>query len=273
MKKVLIFIGLGIFNLLLLFIFLKFILFSIPYGILFISITLFLSGIAVNKVNFNPYWKVFLICLPMLIFSFVLINETKYLWPTIFYFPLITFFGVIFSQKKIILSIISTAVILIFSLNIAPDLIFKSLIIKIDEKPISYSLTNLLENKLVTNTDNKSQIVVLSFFNTWCVPCIKEFPELEKLKEKYQKKNVKIVLVCAGEMDTKEKVLSFYKKRNLEFDLWYDENSEMYKLYKMSGVPTTMIINRDGKLVHMHTGYNEGINIFKQLSKIIDKNL
>ncbi len=47
---------------------------------------------------------------------------------------------------------------------------------------------------------NKTQhIMVISFFATWCVPCMKEIPELEKIADKYKDKNVKVVLIDVQE--------------------------------------------------------------------------
>lgn len=273
MKKFLQLLGLGLFNVAMLFLFLKYVTFSISYGIFFVSILLFITGIIATKITVKPLLKTLIICLPTVLFSILFISEAKNLWPIIIYIPLITFFGVNFSSKKIVFAPIAALLITFFSLYVVPNLLFKSLTIHPDETLTEYKFIDLLNNKEITPKDQKSNILVLSFFNTWCKPCIKEFPELAKLKEKYADKKVKVILVCAGEMDTQEKVMNFYKKRALEFDLWYDEKSEVYKKHKMNGVPSVMIIDEKGKPIHIHSGYNEGINIVRQLSKIIDSRI
>jgi thiol-disulfide isomerase/thioredoxin len=273
MKQKIILFGVGLINLLLFFIFLKFVLFSISYGVFFIALTLFLSAIFTKKIKESILLKTLIIPLPVFLFSILFILEAKSLWLILPFYLLVTYLGIVFFKKKYISMVVFIVIAVFFCLNTIPRLLFNSLSIKTDHTELTYNFEDLLKNRSVTNNDNSSEIIVLAFFNTWCAPCIQEFPELQKLKDSYEDNKVRVVLVCAGEMDTKEKVLEFYKKRNLNFDLWYDKNSKVYKENQLLGVPSLIVLDKEGKIIHKHSGFNEGIKLENQISRIIDNAL
>ncbi|MDP2088940.1 MAG: TlpA disulfide reductase family protein [Flavobacteriaceae bacterium] len=272
MKKHLHVLLLGLITLILFFLFIKFVVFSISYASLFASLFLFAFGISTRKIQISKLVKLFYLTLPISLLSLLFILEAPNLLFLIPFYFLITYFGLIFEKSKIPISIITIVISLIFSLYLIPKLLFDSLSMEIKKENIDYQLVDLKENKIITKEENLGNILVLSFFNTWCSPCIKEFPDLERLQRKYKSENVKIVLVCAGEMDTKQKVIDFYVKRQLELDLlWYDEDSKFYKENGFSGVPSMLILDKKGNIRHKHSGYNEGMNLDSQLSGIIEK--
>jgi len=109
---------------------------------------------------------------------------------------------------------------------------------------------NLLANDASKNiTDYKGKVVLLNYWATWCAPCLKEMPELNRLQKNYKDQGL---IVIALSDETKKRLLKFAKKNPFtvvaaytkEFD-WADIQSER---------PMTFLINKNGIIVDYFTG-------------------
>lgn len=95
------------------------------------------------------------------------------------------------------------------------------------------------------------EVVVLNVFATWCGPCEKEFPEFEKVYQKYSDKMV-IVAVSGDEDDTLDAVADYKASHSLSFTMGIAEDNISF--VPASGFPTTVIIDRNGKAVFCQSG-------------------
>ena len=92
---------------------------------------------------------------------------------------------------------------------------------------------------------NKGNIVILNFWATWCAPCKKEMPSLDRLSEWYP--NL-IVYPINLEKPDKIKTLKFYKELNIKnLKIYFDPEFELVKLFKLRGLPISILINKEGK--------------------------
>jgi len=98
-------------------------------------------------------------------------------------------------------------------------------------------------------------VVILSFFTTYCKPCLKEIPELEKIAAKYKDQNLKMFLINLRE--NKKLVQKYINEKGFSLPILLDRYSMIAKKYKVTSVPRIFIINNDGKLVWMTKGYDE----------------
>jgi len=103
-----------------------------------------------------------------------------------------------------------------------------------------------LEGKKYDSETIKGKILVLDFWFIGCTYCVREIPELNKLKAKYE--NKKDVLFAAIAFD-KEKVLrKFIKKIDFHFDIISDTASFLLKKLGINTFPTTVVINKQGRI-------------------------
>lgn len=124
-----------------------------------------------------------------------------------------------------------------------------------------YSKDYYGETRNLPKARKDRDFVVISFFASWCVPCKKEIPELEKLQAKYP--NVKFFLINVAE--DKEKVLNHLKTTTIKLPIlmdMYGKTSEKFNV-KDKGValavlPTLVMIRKDGKVHFYKKGYHEG---------------
>ena len=107
--------------------------------------------------------------------------------------------------------------------------------------------------------------VVLNFWGTWCPPCRKEIPDLVKVYDEFQPKGVEIVGLAVR--DNAGKVAKFSRENNMNWVMLMAE-PEMAARYRISGVPTTIFLDRNGNELGRFIG-PRGYDVFKQAFEAI----
>jgi len=92
----------------------------------------------------------------------------------------------------------------------------------------------------------RGQVVMVNFWASWCEPCRKEFPLLDQIYKKYKAAGFTLVGVNV-EPDAKD-AESFIAKTPVTFPIVFDKDSTVSKLYRVSGMPTTVLIDRRGRV-------------------------
>ena len=103
------------------------------------------------------------------------------------------------------------------------------------------------DNDVFQLNDFKNSLVILNFWATWCAPCREEMPSLDKLDGNNQFNNLKIIPINIGK-ETKVKSINFFKEIEIyNLNIYYDENLDIPKKLFLRGLPTTILINKNGK--------------------------
>lgn len=113
-------------------------------------------------------------------------------------------------------------------------------------------------------SDYKGKVVILDFWATWCGPCQKSMPHIEKIYQSVKNQNVVVLGVCVW--DEKEAYQKWVPANadKYTFTFAYDPagrdsaKSIAGSLYKVSGIPTTYVIGKDGKVVDAIVGFSDG---------------
>ncbi|WP_339669375.1 TlpA disulfide reductase family protein [Dasania marina] len=115
----------------------------------------------------------------------------------------------------------------------------------------------------------KGNVVLLNFWASWCGPCRKEMPELDKLHKKYQRLGFTVLGVNVEEDNSAANKL--LAANPVDFPILYDSENNASKLYEVSAMPTTVIIDRDGNMRFMHLAYQAGYEKMyeKQIKQLI----
>ncbi len=104
--------------------------------------------------------------------------------------------------------------------------------------------------------DFRGSVVVLSFFATWCGPCMQEMPHLQKdLWEPLKAKG--LVLVAVGREHTEKEVQAFRKTKPYTFLYASDPNRAVYSRFAKQYIPRCFVIGRDGKVKYESMGFTE----------------
>jgi thiol-disulfide isomerase/thioredoxin len=122
-----------------------------------------------------------------------------------------------------------------------------------------------LKGNLVNLDSLKDKIVVLDFWATWCAPCKASFPGMQQVVDKYKSDpDVKFLFIDTWENDTDyaADVKKFIAANKYEFNVLFDEKgddgklSKIRALYGVDGVPTKIVIDKNGNIRFKDTGYN-----------------
>lgn len=101
---------------------------------------------------------------------------------------------------------------------------------------------------------SKQYVVILSFFATWCQPCLKEIPELEEAAATYAGKDLKVFLIDVNEKA--EVVGPFVKKHGFKLPVLLDVYGIVTKKYGATKLPRYFLIDKSGKIELMGEGYS-----------------
>ena len=121
----------------------------------------------------------------------------------------------------------------------------KNIVIYDKPKVINQLKFKDLNLQVVDLTNKKGNIMILNFWATWCAPCRREMPSLEKLTHQYPE--IKVFAINM-EKPNKLKAQDFFKFIGvLSLDIYFDPELKLVKQFKMRGLPTSILINKEGK--------------------------
>ncbi|MDC3373386.1 TlpA family protein disulfide reductase [Candidatus Pelagibacter sp.] len=102
-------------------------------------------------------------------------------------------------------------------------------------------------DKKINIKEFNGNLLLLNFWATWCAPCKEEMPSLDRLQVNQNLSNLKIFVINVSQ-ESKKKVDSFFEDLNIEnFDPYFDAPTTLAKTFSLRGVPTSILIDKDGK--------------------------
>jgi peroxiredoxin len=104
--------------------------------------------------------------------------------------------------------------------------------------------------------EQRGRVVLVNFWATWCGPCRQEMPHLNKLYEKY--KSSGFVLLGVNVDDDTRQAAGVADKLGVKFPVLPDADKRVSRQYDLSAMPSTVLIDRDGKVRYLHRGYQSG---------------
>ncbi len=117
--------------------------------------------------------------------------------------------------------------------------------------------------------EQRGQVVMLNFWATWCGPCRREMPQLNRLYEKYRKAG--FVLLGVNVDENPANAVGVSSKLGVQFPVLFDKDQRVSRLYDLSTMPSTVLIDRDGRVRFIHLGYKDGFEdaYDKQIAELL----
>ena len=116
-----------------------------------------------------------------------------------------------------------------------------------------------LDDKLHKLADYRGKVVIVNFWATWCPPCRQEFPSMDKAYKLLQKEGIVMLAIDVGE-DT-DTIFEFTTDYPVTFPILLDFDAKVIKEYNVVGLPTTYIIDPQGRLAYQVIGTRDWTNV------------
>ncbi len=132
-----------------------------------------------------------------------------------------------------------------------------------------------LEGKWISaKSIQKDKPMVISFWATWCKPCVKELNAIRDVLPDWKEDvDFQMVIISIDDSRSEHRVAPFVKARAWEYEVYLDPNSELKRALNAPTVPHTFLYDKKGKLVWQHSGYSDGDEeeLFDKLLEVADK--
>ena len=117
--------------------------------------------------------------------------------------------------------------------------------------------------------EQRGRVVMVNFWATWCGPCRQEMPHLNRLHAKYRDAGFMMLGVNIDE--DAAKAIGLSKRLGLDFPILLDTDKKVSQLYNLTTMPSTLLIDRDGRVRHVHLGYKDGYEVTyeKQIRELL----
>ncbi|MDI7743461.1 thiol-disulfide oxidoreductase ResA [Lysinibacillus fusiformis] len=116
-------------------------------------------------------------------------------------------------------------------------------------------------------SEYKGQGVLLNFWGTWCKPCEREFPIVDKYYQEYQDEGLQVLAVNIAESNFV--VQNYIDRKGLTFPVLIDESKSVMNAYNIKPLPTTFFINPEGKIEKIITGEMSDSTIQNSMKQIM----
>ena len=123
----------------------------------------------------------------------------------------------------------------------------KNLVIHKQNKKLKNITFLDVDNKPINLNEFTGQLVIINFWATWCAPCKEEMPSLDNLKNLKAFENLKILPINVGQEDIQKSKIFFDDLKIKNLELYFDNSIKLAKTFTLRGLPTSVIINKEGK--------------------------
>ena len=122
-----------------------------------------------------------------------------------------------------------------------------------EEPAPDFTLPTFPDDAKISLQDFKGRVVYLDFWATWCPPCRKSFPWMDEMHARYNDAGLTIIAVSVDKK--RELIEEFIKKMEPKFTIASDPGGDVARDYRLRGMPSSYLIDRNGQLVETHMGF------------------
>ncbi len=123
----------------------------------------------------------------------------------------------------------------------------KNIILYKEPKKLENIVFKNNKGEIIKLSKFRNKLVVLNFWATWCAPCREEMPSLDQLASNKNFKNISVIPINIGR-ENQLKSENFFKEMDIKnLNIYYDSSIELPNKLSLRGVPTTILVNKNGE--------------------------
>lgn len=132
----------------------------------------------------------------------------------------------------------------------------------------SFLLPDVVSGEIINSDSFEGKTLFVTFFATWCPPCVQEIPTLIKMHESFQERGFSVVGLSVDQGGAKV-VKKLVKSKSINYPVMLADSETMQKFGGVYGIPVSFLINKKGHVVKKYTGYIPQSILEKDLKKIL----
>lgn len=132
-----------------------------------------------------------------------------------------------------------------------------------------FVLKSALDSSNVDSQAFSGKVLLISFFATWCPPCIEEIPSLVELQNEYGKDGFSVIALSVDQGGS-EAVARLAEKKNINYPVLMADEETMENFGGVYGVPVAFLVNKEGNVVKKYPGYVPKATLSKDIQSIMN---
>jgi cytochrome c biogenesis protein CcmG, thiol:disulfide interchange protein DsbE len=121
------------------------------------------------------------------------------------------------------------------------------------------NIQDLKGNQISAKSILKDKPTIISFWATWCKPCLQEINAINQSLSDWQKEiDFDFIAISTDDSRSKSRVLSMNNAKKWQFEVFIDENADLQRAMNILNIPYTIILNKNHQIIYQHTAYSAG---------------
>lgn len=140
------------------------------------------------------------------------------------------------------------------------------------KKLTDVEVLNLDGDKIRSNSwSNGENLMVISFWASWCKPCVEELDAISEVYENWQKESgIRLIAISIDDARNSSKIKAFVNGKDWPFEVFNDNNGDLRRAMNVNNIPHTFLINNKGEIIYEHTSYSPGDEtlLYEEIKKL-----
>lgn len=132
----------------------------------------------------------------------------------------------------------------------------------------SFALENVLDGKIIDSNSFKGKVLLLTFFATWCPPCLEEVPTLVKLQKEMEGAGFSVIGMSVDQQEAAA-IAKFVEKKAINYPVLLAETKTTTDFGGIYGIPVAFLVNKAGNVVKKYNGYVDHAILEKDIRSLL----
>lgn len=132
----------------------------------------------------------------------------------------------------------------------------------------SFALENVRDGKIIDSNSLKGRVLLLTFFATWCPPCLEEVPTLVKLQKEMESAGFSVIGMSVDQQEPSI-IAKFVEKKSINYPVLLAESKTTMDFGGIYGIPVAFLVNKAGNVVKKYTGYVDHAILEKDIRSLL----